>query len=37
MKDVVNERTGEKLGDGKRFRVDFALAEGLFLSHAQDR
>ena len=37
VKDVVNERTGEKLGSGKLFRVDFARAEALFLSYAQDR
>ena len=37
VKDVINERTGEKLGNGKLFRVDFARAEALFLSYAQDR
>ena len=37
VKDVVNERTGEKLGDGRVFRVDYARAEALFLSYAQDR
>ena len=37
VKDVVNERTGERLGDGEFFRVPFARAEAVFLSYAQDR
>ncbi|HPU06764.1 MAG TPA: hypothetical protein PLO20_09520, partial [Thermogutta sp.] len=32
VRDVRNERTGESLGDGNRFRFDFPLAEAVFLS-----
>ncbi|MGH7162054.1 MAG: beta-galactosidase trimerization domain-containing protein [Planctomycetota bacterium] len=32
-KDLVNERTGEALGDGDRFAFDFPACEALFLSY----
>ncbi len=33
VKDLRNERTGEKLGDGKQFKVEFNRLEATFLSH----
>lgn len=35
VRDVRNERTGESLGDGNRFRFDFPLAEAVFLSFVE--
>jgi len=32
VREVVDERTGEKLGDGDRFRVVFKRTEAVFLS-----
>ncbi|MFH0945100.1 MAG: beta-galactosidase trimerization domain-containing protein [Planctomycetota bacterium] len=32
VKDVINERTGEQLGDGRRFSLEFERSEALFLS-----
>lgn len=32
VRDVVNERTGQRLGDGDRFQFSFPMAEAIFLS-----
>jgi hypothetical protein len=32
VNDVVNERTGQRLGDGSRFSADFNSVEAVFLS-----
>ena len=32
VKDLINERTGERLGDGRRFSLEFERSEALFLS-----
>jgi hypothetical protein len=33
VKDAVDERTGVKLGDGKKFTVDYNSVEAAFLSY----
>ncbi|MHC4162989.1 MAG: hypothetical protein ACYSUM_12740, partial [Planctomycetota bacterium] len=35
VREVVDERTGAKLGDGDRFRVVFRRTEAVFLSLAR--
>ena len=32
VQDVIDERTGKRLGDGSRFRFEFRTAEAVFLS-----
>jgi len=32
VRDVIDERTGKRLGDGSRFRFEFRTAEAVFLS-----
>jgi hypothetical protein len=36
VKDVIDERTGKKLGDGAKFRVEFAAPEAALLSFVGD-
>jgi len=33
VKDVIDERTGRRLGDGRTFRFDFNTVEAVFFSH----